>query len=250
MKRVVITICCLMLGFGAFLWPVEAQEPAQEKKPTEEKKAVEEKKPAEGALKTEDDKVLYALGLAVGKNLAPLGLSEEQLATVIKGFSDVALGREAKVDLRTYGPKINAFAQKQMAAAAEREKADSEKFLLAEAAKDGALKTDSGLIYFVLKEGTGASPKATDTVKVHYHGTLRDGTVFDSSVERNEPATFPLNRVIKAWTEGLQLMKVGGKARLVCPANIAYGDRGSPPKIKPGAVLIFEVELLEIVGQK
>ena len=95
--------------------------------------------------------------------------------------------------------------------------------------------------------GTGDSPKDTDTVKVHYHGTLRDGTVFDSSVERGTPAQFPLNRVIPCWTEGVQKMKVGGKGRLTCPASIAYGDRGAPPKIKPGAALAFEVELLEIV---
>ena len=98
-----------------------------------------------------------------------------------------------------------------------------------------------------IKPGTGPSPKATDKVKVHYHGTLTDGTVFDSSVQRKEPATFPLNGVIPCWTEGVQLMKVGGKSRLVCPADLAYGDRGAPPKIKPGATLVFEVELLEIV---
>ena len=109
--------------------------------------------------------------------------------------------------------------------------------------------TESGLQYIVEKEGTGASPKATDTVKVHYHGTLTDGTVFDSSVKRGEPATFPLNQVIKCWTEAVQLIKVGGKSKLVCPSGIAYGDRGSPPVIKPGATLVFEVELLDIVKQ-
>ncbi|RPJ27722.1 MAG: FKBP-type peptidyl-prolyl cis-trans isomerase, partial [Planctomycetaceae bacterium] len=105
----------------------------------------------------------------------------------------------------------------------------------------------SGLQYQVLRAGNGPSPKATDSIKVHYEGTLLDGTVFDSSVKRGEPATFPLNQVIKCWTEGLQLMKVGGKSKLVCPSAIAYGDRGSPPTIKPGATLVFEVELLEIV---
>jgi len=101
-------------------------------------------------------------------------------------------------------------------------------------------------VYTVIKEGAGASPKATDNLKVHYHGTLPDGKVFDSSVERKEPASFPLNGVIPCWTEGVQLMKVGGKSKLICPSQIAYGDRGSPPQIKPGATLIFEVELLDI----
>ena len=103
------------------------------------------------------------------------------------------------------------------------------------------------MVITTLKPGTGPSPKATDKVKVHYHGTLTDGTVFDSSVQRGQPATFALNSVIKCWTEGVQQMKVGGKSRLVCPADVAYGDRGAPPRIKPGATLVFEVELLEIV---
>ena len=113
--------------------------------------------------------------------------------------------------------------------------------------KKGATKTPSGLVYRPIKEGTGASPKATDTVKVHYNGTLPDGRVFDTSL-KGEPATFPLNGVIKCWTEGVQLMKVGGKSKLVCPSEIAYGDRGAGALIQPGATLIFEVELLEIVS--
>ena len=117
------------------------------------------------------------------------------------------------------------------------------------AAEEGATKTESGAIVIPISEGTGPMPTAGDTVKVHYHGTLIDGSVFDSSVDRKTPATFPLNGVIKCWTEGLQKIKVGGKARLVCPADVAYGERGSPPRIKPGATLVFEVELLEIVKQ-
>jgi FKBP-type peptidyl-prolyl cis-trans isomerase FkpA/FKBP-type peptidyl-prolyl cis-trans isomerase FklB len=134
-----------------------------------------------------------------------------------------------------------------MAKVAEVEKKSGEAFLAKAAAEKGAKKLESGLILTTLKEGTGATPKATDTVKVHYHGTLIDGTVFDSSVQRGQPATFSLNGVVKCWTDGVQHIKVGGKSRLVCPANLAYGDRGAPPAIKPGATLIFEVELLDIV---
>jgi FKBP-type peptidyl-prolyl cis-trans isomerase FkpA len=115
------------------------------------------------------------------------------------------------------------------------------------AAEKGALKTESGMVYRSLKDGTGASPKETDVVRVHYQGTLPDGTEFDSSLKRGQPAEFPLNRVIKCWTEGVQKMKVGGKAKLTCPASVAYGERGTPGgPIPPNATLIFEVELLAI----
>src|SRR3954447_23361079 len=127
-------------------------------------------------------------------------------------------------------------------------KSDSSGYLEKAAKEPGAIKTESGLVYRELRPGTGPSPKATDTVKVHYRGTLVDGTEFDSSYKRNEPAEFPLNQVIPCWTEGVQKMKVGGKSQLVCPASIAYGDRGRPPVIPGGATLIFEIELLGIGG--
>ena len=134
-----------------------------------------------------------------------------------------------------------------MAAVADKEKKAGQAFLDKAASEKGAKKLPSGMVITTIKPGTGPSPSASDKVKVHYHGTLPDGTVFDSSVQRNEPATLPLDRVIKCWTEGVQQMKVGGKSKLVCPADVAYGDRGAPPRIKPGATLVFEVELLEIV---
>lgn len=126
--------------------------------------------------------------------------------------------------------------------------ADSKAFLEKAAAQPGAVKTPSGLIYREIRPGSGGSPTATDLVTVNYRGTLVDGTEFDSSYKRNEPAQFPLNRVIPCWTEGVQRMKVGGKSELVCPASIAYGEQGSPPTIPGGATLVFEVELLRIGG--
>jgi len=131
---------------------------------------------------------------------------------------------------------------------AAEESGGSQAYLDKAAEMPGAIRTPSGLVYRELTPGTGASPKATDEVKVHYRGTLVNGTEFDSSYKRNEPATFPLNQVIPCWTEGVQKMKVGGKSQLVCPASIGYGDRGAPPDIPGGATLIFEIELLSIGG--
>jgi FKBP-type peptidyl-prolyl cis-trans isomerase len=205
---------------------------------------------ADVKLETEDQKTLYALGVAISANLAAFDLSEEEVVLVQQGLSDGVLGKEPKVDMNAQRMKFQELAQTRQKAAAEKEKKKSEEYLGKASAEEGAVKTDSGLIYKETQAGSGASPKPTDRVTVHYHGTLTDGTVFDSSVERGEPATFPLNGVIPCWTEGVQKMKKGGKARLVCPSDIAYGDRGAPPKIKPGATLVFDVELLEIAEAK
>jgi FKBP-type peptidyl-prolyl cis-trans isomerase FkpA/FKBP-type peptidyl-prolyl cis-trans isomerase FklB len=199
-------------------------------------------------LKTEEEKTLYALGLAVSQGLAAFNLTPAELELVKAGIADGVLKQQPpKVDLQAYGPKVRELQQARLAAVAAVEKKAGEAFLEKAAGEQGATKTASGLVISSIKAGEGATPKASDQVRVHYHGTLADGTVFDSSVQRGQPATFPLNRVIPCWTEGLQLMKVGGKSRLVCPSSLAYGDRGSPPRIKPGATLVFEVELLEIV---
>ncbi len=204
---------------------------------------------AQGAgpeLKSDDQKTLYAIGLAMSRSLSPFSLNESELDLVKAGITDGVLNREKKVDLETFGPKIQEFAQKRASASAEQEKKNAQGFLDKAAAEKGATKTASGLVYSEITPGAGEQPKSTDTVKVHYTGTLTDGTVFDSSVKRGQPATFALNQVIPCWTEGVQRMKVGGKSKLVCPSSIAYGDHGMPPTIKPGAALVFEVELLSI----
>ncbi|MBA2486335.1 MAG: FKBP-type peptidyl-prolyl cis-trans isomerase [Nitrospira sp.] len=198
---------------------------------------------------SDEQKTFYALGVALSQSLEPFTLNETELEFVRSGLTDGVLKRPQKVDLQVFGPKIQQIQQVRASALADVEKKAGSGFLAKAAAEPGAKKTESGAIVTIIKEGKGATPKATDTVKVHYHGTLTDGTVFDSSVKRGEPATFPLNQVIKCWTEAVQTIKVGGKSRLVCPSGIAYGDRGSPPVIKPGATLVFEVELLDIVKQ-
>jgi FKBP-type peptidyl-prolyl cis-trans isomerase FkpA/FKBP-type peptidyl-prolyl cis-trans isomerase FklB len=199
------------------------------------------------ALETEEQKTLYALGIWLSNRVAPLNLSAADLEFVKVGFVDGVLGHDKKVDMQAYGPKIDELAKSRAVSVATNEKKAGQAFAEKAAAAKGAVKKPSGLVYTEIKPGTGESPKATDKVKVHYRGTFIDGTTeFDSSYKRNEPAEFSLNQVIPCWTEGLGLMKVGGKSKLVCPSDIAYGDQGRP-SIKPGSTLVFEVELLEIV---
>jgi FKBP-type peptidyl-prolyl cis-trans isomerase len=195
--------------------------------------------------KTDEEKTIYAIGVAMSQSLARYNLSEAEVKLVQEGLSD-GLSGKATIDVREQSANIQKLGRDRAKQIAEKEKQESEKFIAEMSAKEGAQKFDSGLVYIETKAGDGPNPKETDVVKVHYHGTLRDGTVFDSSKERGTPASFPLNRVIKCWTEGVQKMKVGGEATLICPSDIAYGDRGSPPKIQPGAVLRFDVELLEV----
>jgi FKBP-type peptidyl-prolyl cis-trans isomerase FkpA len=201
---------------------------------------------AAGTLTSEEDKTLYALGLALGLNISDFALSPRELDLVKRGLNDAASGAKQEVDIKVYGPKVRDLA---MAKAKERSTAEAAKatVFVEQALKEpGAMKMPSGMIFIEQRKGTGASPKATDVVKVHYKGTLVDGKVFDSSYDRGEPAQFPLNGVIPCWTEGVQKIAVGGKAKLVCPSAIAYGERGSPPVIPPGATLVFEVELIEV----
>lgn len=200
----------------------------------------------EPKLDTDDSKVIYALGLLIAERIGQFGLSESELDVFEAGVRDGVLNREKKVDPKSLGKEMGAFAKARQMAAAEHEKTESAAFLAKMAAEPGATTAPTGYIIRTITEGNGASPTATDTVKVNYHGTLRDGSVFDSTRERGEPATFPVGGVIPCWTQSLQTMKVGGKYQVTCPSDIAYGDRGAPPSIKPGAALTFEVELLEI----
>lgn len=198
---------------------------------------------------TEEQKTLYALGLSIGRSVSVFDMTPEELEYVKAGISSQVKGEKSPVDLETYGPKLQELARTRSTRKAEAEKGKAKEFLETAAKEQGAVKTESGLVYKELTAGTGESPKASDIVKVHYKGTLTDGTEFDSSYKRGEPTQFPLQGVIKCWTEGVQKMKVGGKAKLTCPSDIAYGDRGAPPNIPGGAALVFEVELLEIVKQ-
>lgn len=199
------------------------------------------------APQSEEDKIFYALGLALSANVAQLDLTESELTLVQAGLADGVLGREPQVSLQEYGPRIQGAMQARMAAVVEREKEQGAAFVAKAAEEPGAVKTESGVVYLELEPGDGPSPGPTDTVRLHYHGTLRDGKVFDSSLDR-DPATFALNQVIGCFSEGVQKMKVGGKSRLTCPPDTAYGDRGKPPTIGPAATLVFEVQLVEIVG--
>ncbi len=190
-------------------------------------------------LKTEDDKTIYALGLSIGRSVKNYDLTPAELEILKKGLVDAATGTKPAVELEKYGPKLQGFAKGRQDRAGKRFVEDAGK-------EKGAVKLPSGVVYKELTPGKGPSPKATDTVRVNYRGTLTNGTEFDSSYKRGQPAAFPLNGVIACWTEGVQKMKVGGKAQLVCPGSTAYGEMGSPPVIPPNATLVFEIELLGI----
>ena len=199
---------------------------------------------------SEDEKAVSALGSAMGEQagqqLKALNLTPAEMEVFKKALAAALAGEKAQYDIQQYAPALQARAQKQMAAAAAGEREKSVAFLAGAAKEPGAVQLPSGLVYRTITPGNGPSPKATDKVKVHYHGTLTDGKVFDSSVQRGQPVDFPLNGVIPCWTEGVQRMKVGEKARFVCPATSAYGDQGRPPVIPGGATLVFEIELLAI----
>jgi len=201
-------------------------------------------------LTTDEQKTLYVMGLAISQSISSFSLSESELELVKAGITDGVFKRPPTVDLQTFGPKIQELQKARAAVLAEPEKKAGAAFLAKIAAEAGAKKTESGAILKTIKEGSGATPKITDMVKVHYQGTLIDGTVFDSSAKQGEPAMLRVNEMSKCWVEGMRQIKVGGKSKLVCPSSLAYRDKGLPPLIKPGATLVFEIELLEIVATK
>ena len=200
------------------------------------------------------DKLSYALGIGIGSQLAGMGAKGLDIDDFAQAVKDVISGTPLKVNNAEAQSLVQAFFKeqedKQRAAAAEAgkvAKAAGESFLADNAKKEGVVVLPSGLQYQVLKEGNGKKPSATDQVKCHYEGTLIDGTIFDSSYQRNEPATFGLNQVIAGWTEGVQLMSEGAKYRFFIPYNLAYGERGAGAQIPPFAALVFDVELLKVV---
>ena len=200
------------------------------------------------------DKVSYALGLGIGRQLSDMGAQELNIDDFAQAIKDVIAGRELAIDNREAQQIVQDFFQaqekKQRAANAAKHqalKAEGEKYLAENAQKEGVITLPSGLQYQVLREGNGKTPKATDSVRCHYEGMLIDGTLFDSSIQHGEPATFPLNAVIAGWTEGLQLMQEGAKFRFFIPYQLGYGERGAGGSIPPFAALVFDVELLEVV---
>ncbi len=193
------------------------------------------------------DKVSYALGLSIGNNFQNSGIKDLQIADFVLGLSDVLNEKQPAITYDEAKQVINAYFMKLQQEKLEINKKAGEEFLNINKGRAGVVALPSGLQYQVLKMGEGDKPKATDKVKCHYHGTLINGTVFDSSVERGQPAVFGVNQVISGWVEALQLMPVGSKWRLFIPSELAYGENGAGELIEPNSTLIFDVELLEIV---
>jgi FKBP-type peptidyl-prolyl cis-trans isomerase FklB len=196
-------------------------------------------------MKNEKDSISYGLGVSIGNNFKTSNLDSIDVDLLAKGMRDVFAGKPA-ITQEEADKAINAFMMKREKVKGEENIAKGNAFLEQNKKKPGVITTPSGLQYSVIKEGTGAKPTLNDKITAHYHGTLIDGTVFDSSVDRGQPASFPVSGVIPGWTEALQMMSVGSKWKLVIPSNLAYGERGAGGKIAPNSVLVFEVELLSI----
>lgn len=201
---------------------------------------------AQDAPMTEEEKTFYYLGMFAARGLSPFSLTVAELSLVNKGIADSVAGKPLDLDPQVYGTRVQTLMQERTIAAAAVEQKASQAFLDAEAAKPGVRALASGMLVEELELGTGEKPTVNDEIEVHYRGTLRDGTVFDSSIKRGQPFTTKLSGVVKCWQEGVATMRVGGKSRLICPSDLAYGENGAPPLIKGGAALVFEVELLSV----
>lgn len=197
-------------------------------------------------LKTQKDSISYALGVLIGQNLKKQGMTDIDPALFTKAMNQMTAGQATLIDFNAANKIVTDATNREKEVQKKKSMAAGEAFLTENAKRKGVTTLPSGLQYEVLVDGTGEIPKATDKVKVHYTGTLLDGTVFDSSVQRGEPATFPVTGVIKGWVEALQLMKTGSKWKLFIPSSLAYGERGAGGQIGPHATLIFEVELISI----
>ncbi|WP_240359829.1 FKBP-type peptidyl-prolyl cis-trans isomerase [Pyxidicoccus trucidator] len=226
-------MAALVLALGAPAAHAQTSKPAKQPGPAAK---------APPDLTSDDAKTIYALGVSVGRDLSSFALTPEEVQILQKGIADSIAGTAPAVDPKEYGPKIQALGKGRQAQASAAMLVRAEK-------ESGAVKLPSGVIYHEVQAGTGRSPRPTDTVKVHYEGRLVDGTVFDSSARRGIPVEFPLNGVIPCWTQGVAKMKIGGKAKLTCPGSTAYGERPPPgSRIPPNAVLVFDVELVDIPG--
>lgn len=201
-------------------------------------------------VETEDQKTQYAIGVMFGEQISSINPTEEELAVIMRGIEDVTQNKKDKLDInpQDYQMQINQFVKRKMSVKSDEEKEKGKKYIENFLKDKECKKTESGIAYKIIKQGSAKHAKATDTVKVHYEGKLVDGTIFDSSIERQQEAQFRLDRVIKGWTEGMQLVGEGGKVLLVIPSDLAYGDAGAPPKIPGGATLVFEVELIQIIS--
>lgn len=250
MKKMTVILLVIISLFA--LLSVTAEEPKKE----DAAASVEKEKTALPPL--DINKASYVIGVNLGKNLSELKSStkiEVNIEQLTKGINEGLAGKNAMTDeemqtvMQNFQQNVRVKMEEAQKVAGEENIAKGKAFLEANKKKEGVKATESGLQYKIVKEGTGQKPAATDTVKVHYKGTLTDGTKFDSSYDRGTPAEFPLNNVIKGWTEGLQLLKVGSKAELYIPSDLGYGEQGMGKEIGPNSVLIFEIELLEIVKQ-
>ena len=201
---------------------------------------------AASEITSERDQTLYAIGVRLGRSLSPFLLSESELEMVLLGVRDAVLGRELAVNETARQSQIDALLRDRRAPALAAERKASAEFLAQAAQQSGAVRTPSGLVMRELRPGSGPTPQAGDSVRLHYHGRLRDGNVFDSSVDRGVPAHVALARALPCWREALLSMRVGGKSELVCPAELAHGASGDPPRVAGGAAVVYEIELLSI----